>query len=71
MLTELLNKLLYMCFFISILNTLRHGFYFFRILFSSNSESDRTYILPNYKLILLGISMAYILCCLFRWNIGV
>jgi hypothetical protein len=68
MLIEISNKILMICFFLSCLNTLRHGYYFIQaylLYLSPNEETPVKYRLSNTSLILLGISIAYILSSLF------
>jgi len=61
----LLNKLLMMLFFISLLNTLRHGYYFIQALVTSTEEQPIKYVVSKNSLLLLGLSIAYMLTTIF------
>ena len=61
----LLNKLLLVLFFISLLNTIRHTYYFIQAIVSSSQEQSIKYIISKSDLIMLGISIAYILSVIF------
>jgi len=61
----LLNKLLMMLFFISLLNTLRHGYYFIQALVTSTEEQPIKYVVSKKSLLLLGLSIAYMLTTIF------
>lgn len=65
MLIDLSNKILMICFFLSCLTTIRHGYYFIQTFISSTEETPVKYRISNTSLILLGISIAYILSSLF------
>ena len=65
MLTIILNKILFLIFFMATLNTFRHGYYFIQALFKSTPEEPRKYKLSDVSLILLGISIAYLLSVIF------
>lgn len=65
MLLDILNKVLIVLFFMSCLNFLRHTYYFIQTWFTSTEESPIKYILTNKSLLLLSMSIAYILTCIF------
>ena len=65
MLIDLSNKVLMICFFLSCLTTLRHGYYFIQAFLSSTEETPVKYRISKISLILLGISIAYILSSFF------
>lgn len=65
MLIDLSNKVLMICFFLSCLTTIRHGYYFIQTFISSTEETPVKYRISNTSLILLGISIAYIISSLF------
>ena len=64
MLIEISNKILMVCFFLSCLTTLRHGYYFIQAFLSSTEETPVKYRISKTSLFLLGISIAYILSVL-------
>lgn len=61
----LLNKLLMFLFFISLLNTIRHSYYFIQAMVSSNEEKQVKYVISKTSLLLLGLSIGYILSSIF------
>ena len=61
MLLDTLNKLLMVLFFMSLLNTVRHTYYFIQTWFTSTEETPVKYKITNKSLFLLGVSIAYIL----------
>ncbi len=61
MLTILLNKVLFVLFFLAILNAVRHTYYFIQAWFASTEEQPVKYKLSMKALLILGISIAYIL----------
>jgi len=65
MIEILLNKLFIVLFFVSLLNTLRHTYYFIQAIVSSTEEQPIKYVIPKTSLILLGLSIAYILSSIF------
>lgn len=56
----LINKLMYMVLFLSILNTIRHGFFFFL-----KVAYQEKYVISNRSLLLLGLSLSFILMVIF------
>jgi hypothetical protein len=60
----LLNKLLLMFFFVSLLNVIRNGYYFIQAWVKSNSENPTKYILSDKSLLMLAISLSYVLMSL-------
>jgi hypothetical protein len=69
MLLDALNKILYVVFFISLLNVIRHIYYMLQGLsISTNLEENQEpvkYKLSSKSLFLLGASIAYILMTIF------
>ena len=65
MIEILLNKLFIVLFFVSLLNTVRHAYYFIQAIVSSTEEQPIKYVIPKTSLILLGLSIAYILTSIF------
>ncbi len=60
-----ITKILTLMLFLSILNTLRHLFYFIQAIIGSSEDNPSKYVLSNKGLILLGLSIAYILTIIF------
>lgn len=54
-----------MLFFMSLLNVMRHAYYFIQAFFQSTLEEPKKYKLEKTSLILLGLSLAYILTVIF------
>jgi hypothetical protein len=65
MIEILLNKLFIVLFFVSLLNTVRHTYYFIQAIVTSTEEQPIKYVIPKTSLILLGLSIAYILSSIF------
>jgi hypothetical protein len=65
MFVEILNKLLLVLFFVSLLNTIRHTYYFIQAIVSSSEEQPIKYVISKSDLTMLGISIAYILSVIF------
>lgn len=65
MFVEALNKLLLVLFFVSLLNTIRHAYYFIQAIVSSSEEQPIKYVISKSDLTMLGISIAYILSVIF------
>lgn len=61
----LLNKLLMFLFFVSLLNSIRHAYYFIQAIVSSTEEQQLKYVISKTSLILLGLSLGYILSVIF------
>lgn len=62
MFLDILNKILTIVFFMSLLNVVRHTYYFIQAWVKSSSESPQKYILSGSSLWILSVSLAYILC---------
>jgi ABC-type proline/glycine betaine transport system permease subunit len=62
---DILNKILFLLFFLSCLNVIRHTFYILRGVKKSDEEVANKYVLTKKELFLLGLSIAYILTCVF------
>ena len=65
MLLDIINKILYVLFFLSSLNVVRNAYYFIQTWFLSSEEEPIKYVLSNKSLSLLGLSIAYVLAVLF------
>ena len=65
MLTDLLNKLLIVFFFMACLVTIRHGYYFIQAIITSTEEEPIRYRLSDASLFYLCVSIAYILTVIF------
>ena len=65
MFVEALNKLLLVLFFVSLLNTIRHAYYFIQAIVSSSEEQPIKYVISKSDLTMLGLSIAYILSVIF------
>jgi ABC-type enterochelin transport system permease subunit len=65
MILLLLNKIMYVLFFLCTLNTIRHAYYFAQTLIMAGEDVSAKYRLNNKNLILLGLSIAYIITCIF------
>ena len=61
MIDILLNKLFMVLFFVSLLNTVRHTYYFIQAIVTSTEEQPIKYVISKTSLTLLGLSIAYIL----------
>jgi hypothetical protein len=60
-----LNKVLIVLFFMSILNILRHAYYFIQAIVTSSEELPIKYVVSKNSLILLGLSISYVLSVIF------
>lgn len=65
MLVAILNKIFVMLFFMSVLNTARHTYYFIQTWFASTEENPMKYKVSPKSLVLLGMSLAYMLMAVF------
>jgi hypothetical protein len=65
MIELLLNKVLMVLFFISLLNTIRHAYYFIQAMVTSTEEQPIKYVISKNSLILLGLSISYVLSVIF------
>ena len=66
MFLDILNKILTIVFFMSLLNVVRHTYYFIQAWVKSSSESPQKYILSGSSLWVLSLSLAYVLCTIFN-----
>lgn len=66
MLLDLVNKILIILLFMSILNVVRHAYYFIQAWVKSDSERPEKYRLSNNSLWVLATSIAYILTTIFN-----
>lgn len=66
MLLSLVNKILIILLLMSILNVIRHTYYFIQAWFKSDSERPEKYKLTNKSLWVLSISIAYIISTIFN-----
>ena len=65
MILTLINKVLIIIFFLSILNIIRHTYYFIQLWLQSDIENPVKYKITNRSLLFLGLSIAYILMAIF------
>jgi len=65
MLIEILNKISYILFFLSILNVVRTVFFLIGSFIKSDDEVPQKFRLTSMQLFLLGLSIAYIATSLF------
>lgn len=63
MIELLTNKVLFVLFFMSVLNILRHGWKILAVL--RNEDVPNKYELSKQELIFLGLSVAYVLTTIF------
>lgn len=61
MLLDTLNKILFVLFFLSCLNVVRHAYFFIQTWFLSTDEQQVKYIISSKSIFLLGVSISYIL----------
>jgi len=66
MLIAIINKVLVFLLYMSILNTLRHIFYFIQVWVKSNSSNPSRYLLSKSSLWVFAMSIAYILMTIFN-----
>jgi len=62
---DIINKILMVLFFMSLLNSARHAYYFLQTWFTSTQEQPLKYRVSAKSLMLLGISLAYLLASIF------
>lgn len=65
MLIDALNKIMFLLFFMSLLNTIRHTYYFIQTMVSATEENPTKYKLDKRSLFLLCASIAYLLTSIF------
>jgi hypothetical protein len=65
MMLELINKILFILFFLSCVNVIRHAYYFIQAYSKAETENVERYKLDKTPLILLGISIAVIFTSIF------
>jgi len=63
MVESLLNKTLFVIFFLSVINVIRHGWKIFMIL--RDDELPNKYELSKRELIFLGLSLSYLFSTIF------
>lgn len=61
MLQDILNKILLTLFIMSILNVVRHSYYFIQIWVKSNEANPQRYVISDKSLWVLSMSIAYII----------
>ena len=66
MLIELIERLLWVIFWLSTCNILRHGYFFTQTWVKSESESPEKYYLSFKSLLLLGLSIGYTITSLIK-----
>ena len=64
MIVVILNKILMILFFMSLLKTIRHGYYFIQALLTSTEEEPNKYRVSDTSLILLSIAISYVITVL-------
>jgi hypothetical protein len=65
MIILIINKVLWVLFFMSCLTTIRHGYYFTQALVTSTEENPVKYRVSSTSLLFLCVSIAYILSTFF------
>ena len=65
MLIDILNKIFFVLFFLSIVNIVRSGFFLIGSFVKSDSENPEKFRLTIRQLFLLGLSIAYLLSTFF------
>jgi hypothetical protein len=65
MIIDILNKILYIILFLSILNIIRTIFFLIGSFIKSNDERPEKFKLSRLSLILLGLSISYIITTFF------
>lgn len=65
MIVDILNKILFVLFFLSCLNVIRNTFFLIGSFIKSNDETPQKFRLTSKQLFLLGLSIAYILSTIF------
>lgn len=66
MLEIIFNKILMILFILSLLNSIRHGYFFIQAMFSNTEDEEpKKYIISKKSLTLLGLSLAYVLSAIF------
>lgn len=66
MIIDFLNKVLYILFFLSVLNILRRLFF----LIKAFRTEDAVFVMEKTDILILGVSISYVLTCIFN-GIGV
>ncbi len=66
MILDILNKILFVIFFLSCVNVLRHAYYFIQAYSKAETENIERYKLDKTPLLLLGISIAVIFTSIFN-----
>lgn len=65
MLLELIDKGLFVLFFLSCLTVLRHGYFLGQAFLTSTEEEPKKYRVTPIGLVFLGLSIAFILTSIF------
>jgi len=65
MFIAIVNKIFIVMFFLSLLTTIRHTYYFIQAFLTSTEEQPIKYKLSTTSLFYLGVSLAYILSAIF------
>lgn len=65
MLEIIVNKVLTLLLFLSLLTAIRHGYYFVQAVITSTEEQPKKYKLSKTALLFLGLSIAYVLSAIF------
>lgn len=62
MIMDFLNKVLYILFFLSVLNILRRLFF----LIKAFRTEDAVFVMEKTDILILGVSISYVLTCIFN-----
>ena len=62
---DIVNKILFIIFFLSSLNVFRHFYYVVQSWLTTDTNNTITYKITKIELFLLGLSIAYILSSIF------
>lgn len=65
MLISVINKILMILFFMALLNSIRHCYYFIQAWFTSTAEEPVKYKISSKSLFFLGVSIAYLITVIF------
>lgn len=60
-LIQIINTILILLYVLSVLNTIRHAYYFVQAYFSTYGDEPVKYIISDKALLLVGLSIAYII----------
>jgi len=63
---DIFNRILTLLYVMSLLNVIRHAYYFIQAWVKSDSENPQKYKLNNKSLLLLSISISYLITTIFN-----